>query len=785
MHADKNGNNFVTQTASSLGRGTSPLSNYVPGENIVDDFTGSYVSIFSDVYDSLINKKLINMDKDEFLTQLGRSGVSPTDSGMKSNAEYALGYDYPDNFTKLVNEALFYDVLGLTKGQKVSIFKGNRYSQAGKLNPTAGGYYSIDKEMAMGYIGSYAHRSEMERILGRQSTRGYIPKPGDLKGMYPQEDGIYKGGFKTGNSGNTAREVEGLYQLDLLPEEFPQIAGIGGMIDEMTTLVGNDLISRSRKVMSLKKVLEKTKDNKVGRNFNLNNRSPYNFAEHLSRKEGWLKNKAYASSTDERYSPIPKEAIFDSSGTFRPDFGGAGLNGSNNPIEFFPPIQAAKKQTVNPYGEIPPVSSGLRKILEPKNTVYAATRGMKLPPVAKKTQAEIDKIELAKIAKENEGMRQEFSREWELAQIAKKEAAMASGTIDWAAISASLPKVAKKAGKKPAAEIEMKPKKNKTTKPSYYLYQGADDDISLYHNIFSAGAKSEEGTIKGVAAILHDPFDGSLLETIGNKGSITESFDLMALALMDAARMSGTTKTGLNAGIVSSRTDYSQKLVDTLKARGLDKIVDIHPRILPRFVDETGKKTPPGSKVGGQVWLENELRFLNNESKRYDVLKSSTPIPDSVVKIAKQTLLDLLKYGFDKKQIDDAVKQYGKGMNIPGYAMGGIVAKYMASGGMASGTDTVPAMLTPGEFVVNRKATQAFGPLLSAINSPTFSLPNRMSSSLKSTGSGSKTAVNNSKTLYNYSVNVNVSNSGANPNDIARTVINQIKQIDNQRLRSF
>ena len=432
------------------------------------------------------------------------------------------------------------------------------------------------------------------------------------------------------------------------------------------------------------------------------------------------------------------------------------------------------------------ISDRLKKLFEPKNTVYAATRGMKLPPVAKKTQAEIDKIDLAKIAKENEGMRQEFSREWELAQIAKKEAAMAPGTTDWAAISASLPKVAKKAGKKPAAEIDKKPKKNKTTKPSYYLYQGADDDISLYHNIFSAGAKSEEGTIKGVAAILHDPFDGSLLETIGNKGSITESFDLMALALMDAARMSGTTKTGLNAGIVSSRTDYSQKLVDTLKARGLDKIVDIHPRIKPSFVDETGKKTPPGSKVGGQVWLENELRFLNNESNRYDVLKSSTPIPDSVVKIAKQTLLDLLKYGFDKKQIDDAVKQYGKGMNIPGYAMGGIVAKYMADGGMASGTDTVPAMLTPGEFVVNRKATQTFGPLLSAINSPTFKTPTSSNPNFSGTNSSNSiTSTNNSKTLYNYNLSVNVSNSNANPNDIARTVINQIKMIEDQRIRRY
>jgi hypothetical protein len=32
-----------------------------------------------------------------------------------------------------------------------------------------------------------------------------------------------------------------------------------------------------------------------------------------------------------------------------------------------------------------------------------------------------------------------------------------------------------------------------------------------------------------------------------------------------------------------------------------------------------------------------------------------------------------------------------------------------ATGGMASGTDTVPALLTPGEFVVNKKSAQAFG----------------------------------------------------------------------------
>ena len=126
---------------------------------------------------------------------------------------------------------------------------------------------------------------------------------------------------------------------------------------------------------------------------------------------------------------------------------------------------------------------------------------------------------------------------------------------------------------------------------------------------------------------------------------------------------------------------------------------------------------------------------------------------------------------------------YGNYLNIPYRSKGGIIPKYMASGGVARGTDTVPAMLTPGEFVVNKKATQNFGPLLSAINSPTFTTPEAMSS-IKNL-SGSQTEVNNSKTLYNYNLSVNVSNSNANPNDIARTVINQIKMIENQRIRGY
>ena len=93
---------------------------------------------------------------------------------------------------------------------------------------------------------------------------------------------------------------------------------------------------------------------------------------------------------------------------------------------------------------------------------------------------------------------------------------------------------------------------------------------------------------------------------------------------------------------------------------------------------------------------------------------------------------------------------------------GGMVPKYLAAGGFARGTDTIPAMLTPGEFVVRKYAVDKFG-----------------ADNLKAINSGA----NPGGTMYNsYEVNVNVK-SDSNPDQIARAVMNQIKQVDSQRLR--
>jgi hypothetical protein len=94
-------------------------------------------------------------------------------------------------------------------------------------------------------------------------------------------------------------------------------------------------------------------------------------------------------------------------------------------------------------------------------------------------------------------------------------------------------------------------------------------------------------------------------------------------------------------------------------------------------------------------------------------------------------------------------------------AMGGIIPKYYVSGGYSKGTDTIPAMLTPGEFVVRRNAVDSFGVNnLNKINDGSYG----------------------GSSVYNYSLNVNVK-SDSSPDDIARTVMTQIRRIDNQRIK--
>jgi TP901 family phage tail tape measure protein len=119
-----------------------------------------------------------------------------------------------------------------------------------------------------------------------------------------------------------------------------------------------------------------------------------------------------------------------------------------------------------------------------------------------------------------------------------------------------------------------------------------------------------------------------------------------------------------------------------------------------------------------------------------------------------------------------------------GKMYGGMISKYMAFGGRAMGSDTVPAMLTPGEFVMNKAASKSYGPLLERLNESKY--PGML-------GGGGMTQIpvnnistsmnDNSTAVYNYNLGFSINGANGSAKDIANAVMREIKNVDSQRIR--
>jgi TP901 family phage tail tape measure protein len=119
----------------------------------------------------------------------------------------------------------------------------------------------------------------------------------------------------------------------------------------------------------------------------------------------------------------------------------------------------------------------------------------------------------------------------------------------------------------------------------------------------------------------------------------------------------------------------------------------------------------------------------------------------------------------------ESALRFNTGLNIIadrrqkfGYiSKGGLIPKFFARGGFAKGTDTVPAMLTPGEFVMSKYAVNTHGV-----------------DTMKSLNSGKPVG----GAVYNntYTLTVNAK-TDANPNEIAQAVMSTIKNVENRRIR--
>ena len=124
--------------------------------------------------------------------------------------------------------------------------------------------------------------------------------------------------------------------------------------------------------------------------------------------------------------------------------------------------------------------------------------------------------------------------------------------------------------------------------------------------------------------------------------------------------------------------------------------------------------------------------------------------------------------------------------------MGGVIsagAKWVTSkvpvigkndGGLIPGTgnkDTVPAMLTPGEFVIKKSSAQALGmPMLNALNDGKFPV----AQSSPTAGSGIMGSItNNVSNNYN---NVNVNAGNANAGEVADIVVRRLARLNQQNI---
>lgn len=200
-----------------------------------------------------------------------------------------------------------------------------------------------------------------------------------------------------------------------------------------------------------------------------------------------------------------------------------------------------------------------------------------------------------------------------------------------------------------------------------------------------------------------------------------------------------------------SQIDNAAKALDLAKSAGIDIN---NPGFLNNVLDAAVGKTNALEAAAKSATAAFAALLAAQVAARTTNIPSAVP---AVTAPSTITVSDIIaKNVYSKLDRLDAKKGY--------LSTGGIVPKYFASGGFSRGTDTIPAMLTPGEYVVRKSAVDALG--VGALNN-----------------------INNGRSLsnsvYNYSLSVNVDGTSANANDIARSVMSEIKKIDQQRIRGI
>jgi len=179
---------------------------------------------------------------------------------------------------------------------------------------------------------------------------------------------------------------------------------------------------------------------------------------------------------------------------------------------------------------------------------------------------------------------------------------------------------------------------------------------------------------------------------------------------------------------------FRQDLASIREETGLNSLADIFAKF-PRLKAESEftKSTGDVTKLSGKDIDKNVKNFRDNLSKILNTVNGNTQTFAAAEDI--KNMFDIKAFGAksfstakpkaldenkarNKEELQKAIEDC-KTATAQSKQFGGMI--YASQGTLVNyqprGTDTVPAMLTPGEFVVNRQSTSKNLPLLRAINS--------------------------------------------------------------------
>jgi len=137
-----------------------------------------------------------------------------------------------------------------------------------------------------------------------------------------------------------------------------------------------------------------------------------------------------------------------------------------------------------------------------------------------------------------------------------------------------------------------------------------------------------------------------------------------------------------------------------------------------------------------------------------------------------------------------AAKSYAGGI-VEGYSKGGKIKEYSVGGVAGNGSrDSVPAMLTPGEFVIRKAMVNKYGQsMMHDINMGSFSMPGYGAPGRSSNVSPADVSVSNISSInapvYNvYDMNFSINGSNQSADEIANRVMVKMRQLQSHNIRS-